>query len=620
MQMTASALAVSFAIQLVFSPTSVRTQEARADDGDVLAHAPDVHPFLIALQAQPGAPSIFLQGLYAEGGGLTGFVLSQRLVLGSFDPSPNDECATAIPIGGGLVSGNTLRATTSSPTGSCGAMGNDVWYAYTATCTGEAVASFCRGVARAGFDAAIAVFDLTCGSLSEIICDDGTCDGDAEVSWAAGVGRTYYVAVGGSQGRRGSFVLWVNCTPSSLGAPDPTLLPVATTAHVPLTAAYDVLDVPSIPAGGSYEDPTTNVIVHKLTSSSFPAAGFRWGHAYAEGGDEVSLPYDGETRSIHVYTSDGSHRLIDFTPKNGVDNPRTLTGALAPWGDLGLSFSNDPTTPYYVYISTNGGNAIRRFDLRTLTEAPGEGWPVTGETQATWLHQSENDDFFVWMRGANGNTIVGYEPSSGTKKIYTNPALNEPRIDRAGRYVGISMNVPQNALLVWDWQTDAITWSTNGAVPFAHNASLKRRWLSVDWNMSYPPDFTRFIPDIPGSVTHIGGPANATLVHGNGNWIQNPADPDDQWAAFLHYGSLRPLEEYWLAPGGIVLITANGERRLLAHAYNTTSNYTFLSFAKFSPDGHYVLFTSDMNGSSRSDLFLAELPRGSVALAQSDGR
>jgi hypothetical protein len=58
----------------------------------------------------------------------------------------------------------------------------------------------------------------------------------------------------------------------------------------------------------------------------------------------------------------------------------------------------------------------------------------------------------------------------------------------------------------------------------------------------------------------------------------------------------------------MVLITANGERRLLGHPYNTTSTYTFYTFAKFSPDGAYVLFTSDMDGAGRSDLFLTELP------------
>lgn len=52
---------------------------------------------------------------------------------------------------------------------------------------------------------------------------------------------------------------------------------------------------------------------------------------------------------------------------------------------------------------------------------------------------------------------------------------------------------------------------------------------------------------------------------------------------------------------------------MLGHGYNTALSYSLLSFAKFSPDGRYVLFTSDMNGSPRSDLFLAELPTGSVS-------
>ncbi|HEV8150859.1 MAG TPA: Ig-like domain-containing protein, partial [Gemmatimonadales bacterium] len=392
---------------------------------------------------------------------------------------------------------------------------------------------------------------------------------------------------------------------AALALPDPTLLPAATTAQVPLTSAYNALNVPSIAPGGSYLDPTTNTKIYKLTSATFPTSSANWGHDYSEGNDEVSLPYNGNTRAVMVY-SGGSHWLLDFTPGVGVSNPRLLTGNLAPIMDLAFTFSSNPATPYYAYVSR--GSTIYRVDIRTMTEAPGNGWPVTGETSAVWLHQSENDGMFVWMRGAAGSTIVAFEPSTNTKKTYTNSGLNEPRIDRAGRYVGIAMN--GNGLFVWDWNTSSIIWTTPGdpGIPYAHTASLRRRWMGVDWNMSYPPDFTKFIPDVPNSATHVGGPANATLVHGNGNWIQHPADLDDQWALFTHYGSLRPPESYWLAPGGMVLITANGQRRLLGHPYNTTGNYTFFSFAKFSPDGKYVLFTSDMNGSARSDVFLAELP------------
>jgi hypothetical protein len=383
-------------------------------------------------------------------------------------------------------------------------------------------------------------------------------------------------------------------------------LPEATVAQVPLTDAYDALNVRALPAGNWYLDPTTSAKIYKLTSGTFPTLGANWGHDYAEGGDEVSLPYNGNTRAVLVY-SGSEHWLIDFTPGTGVSNPRQLTGSLAPFTDLAFTFSNNPATPYYAYASN--GASIVRFDLRKMAEAPGSGWPQA-EANAVWLHQSENDGMFVWMRGAKGSTMAAFEPATNTKKTYTDASMNEPRIDRAGRYVGLSMNSPPNGLSVWDWNTSSIFWSAPGdpGVPFAHVASLRRRWMGVDWNMAFPPDFSAFTADLPDSVAHVAGPANGTLVHGNGNWIQPSADINDQWALFTHYGSLRPPESYWLAPGGMVLVTAAGQRRLLAHPYNTTGNYTFYSFAKFSSDGAYVLFTSDMDGSGRSDLFLAELP------------
>ena len=406
-------------------------------------------------------------------------------------------------------------------------------------------------------------------------------------------------------------------TPARAGVPDPTLLPVATTSQAPLTSAYNALGVPSMAAGTSYADPTTHVKIYKLTSGSYPVASGHWGHDYPDGGDEVSLPYNGSTRAVLVHQNGGTggpYFLVDFTPGAGVSNPRQLTGTLAPWIDLAFSFSNNPATPYYAYVASGGGSGggtIRRFDIRTMTEAPGNGWPRT-DIDPIWLHQSENDGLFTWLRGANGHTAVGYEPSTGTLKTYTNAGLNEPRIDRAGRYIGLAFDNPWGANYIWDWNTNTIAWTTPGdpGPDFGHVASLRRRWLGVDWNLSFPDQFSMWTSDVPNSLTHIGGPAPGTLVHGSGNWIQHPADLNDQWAAFLTYGVLQPTEPAaWLAPGGIILITPNGQRRLLGHAYNTTSDYTYFSFAKFSSDGQYLLFTSDMNGTGRSDVFLAELPQ-----------
>jgi hypothetical protein len=401
--------------------------------------------------------------------------------------------------------------------------------------------------------------------------------------------------------------------PAGVSLPDPTQLPVATPAQVPLTTAYDALNVPTLAAGSSYQDPTTSVRVYKLTSSASPAPGSSWGHDYSEGGDEVSLPYAGNTRAVLMQqngASGGPWWIVDFTPGSGVGNPRRLAGNLAPWTALSFTFSNNPATPYYAYVA--GSTTIRRFDVRSMSEAPGNGWPVT-DSSPTWLHQSEKDAFFVWLRGANGDTIVGYEPSTGAKKTYTDAGLNEPRVDRAGRYVGVSMNKPPNGLRVWDWLTNTVVWSTGGdparAPQFAHVASLKDRWMGVNWGLTWPGEFTMFTPTVPDSAVNIGGPANGSLTYGNGNWIQSPASPEDQWALFSNYGSLAPTGAAWLAPGGMIFVTANGERRLLGHPYNTTGTYNYMSFPKASPDGRYVLFTSDMNGSGRTDLFLAELPQ-----------
>ena len=409
-----------------------------------------------------------------------------------------------------------------------------------------------------------------------------------------------------SEGQSGTALITVT-VPSSGGTPDPTLLLVATTSQVPLTGAYNALNVPAIAAGGWYLDPTTGVKIYKLTSGTFPTSSPNWGHDYSEGGDEVSLPYNGNTRAVLVRQNGGAWWLVDFTPGVGVGNGRQLAGRLAPCFDQSFSFSNNPATPYYAYVSNC--SAIIRFDIRTLTEAPGNGWPIS-ESNACWLQQSENDGLFTWLRGQSGPTVAAFEPATNTLKTYTNSGVNEPRIDRAGRYIGLSMNSPPEALFVWDFTTSSIIWQTSGdpGIPFSHNASLRRRWLVVDWNSSAPHQYAMFIPDVANSGQYIGGPANANDFYGNGNWIQHPADLNDQWAVFSTMEGLQSSGGGWLAPGGMVLITPNGQRRLLGHPYNTGTNYTFYSFVRFAPDGRYVLFTSDMDGSGRNDVFLAELP------------
>src|SRR5207245_2092981 len=332
---------------------------------------------------------------------------------------------------------------------------------------------------------------------------------DASVATVSGSGLVAAVAVGGatitatSEGKSAGAAITVT-TPSSGGTPDPTLLPVATTLQAPLTAAYDALNVPAIAAGGSYLDPTTGVKVFKVTSATFPTTSTNWGHDYAEGGDEISLAYHDSTRAVLVH-GDGGYWLVDFTPGArgaSVGNGRPLTGGFAPVHDQAFAFSTNPATPWYAYVSN--GSAVRRLDIRTMTEAAGDGWPVANEPEAVWLQQSENDGLFVWMRGQTGPTVVGYEPATATLKTFSDSGIDEPRIDRAGRYVGLTMARPAEAPSLWDWSADSLVWRTNGdpGIPFIHVASLGHRWYGVDWNEARPYQYVVFDP-VAQSATRL---------------------------------------------------------------------------------------------------------------------
>jgi hypothetical protein len=417
------------------------------------------------------------------------------------------------------------------------------------------------------------------------------------------------------------------------GVPDPTLLPQATTTQTHKLPEYDALGVPGLAHGQFYLDPTTLQKVYKLTDAAFPSANREWLHGYFEGGHLISLPYkpDGTRAILITPCCDGYYWLVDFkpgaTPQDNavVGNARPLpasgSGALNPWTDGAFTFSNKAGTAFYAYVARPEG--IYRIDIRDLSRQDGDGWPVY-TSQPVWIHQSMDDGMFTWMTAASHN-VFAYMPAGNANwtsnpKVYTDlpgESLNEPRIDRGGRYVGISMTTPMNAVRVWDTDTDAV-WQAGSTVPFAHQAGLRHRWYGEAYNDTAPFQFSKFDPQA-SSITRTGGPAASDAIDASGSWIQPDAALDAQWALFCHFGSLAPPDHdpndpsrpwSFLAPGGMIYV--NGQtgapRYLLAHPYNRHPEYAHHTYAQPSPDGRFVLFTSDMNGYGRSDQFIVEVP------------
>ncbi len=137
-------------------------------------------------------------------------------------PAPaNNECSGATTCTDGTVGFSTAGATNSSYTipASCNvgggtAINKDVWFGYTASCTGTATASTCG---QAGFDTNIAVYSgPSCPGASSTVlaCNDNGsgCSGStSSVYWDAVAGQTYFIRVGSPGTGSGSGSLTMSC-------------------------------------------------------------------------------------------------------------------------------------------------------------------------------------------------------------------------------------------------------------------------------------------------------------------------------------------------------------------------------------------------------------------------
>jgi len=137
-------------------------------------------------------------------------------------PGGADECANATPIGDGTYGFDNSAATTSAQTNTCGLIGCDLWWAYTASCDGLATATTCNN-GISGLDTVLSVNADCSGTV--IGCDDdgGGCPGTncgfsgSRVVWSATAGTVYYIRVGGYNCCIGAGELTVSCTPGGGG-------------------------------------------------------------------------------------------------------------------------------------------------------------------------------------------------------------------------------------------------------------------------------------------------------------------------------------------------------------------------------------------------------------------
>lgn len=127
-----------------------------------------------------------------------------------------DNCADATPLTLNVPKVGTTVGLTPSPglVPSCESAGGgqntsgDGWYTFTPTVSGQTTVNGCTDAA---YDMIMVVYSGTCGSLTEVGCDDDFCGGGSasRVQWTATANVTYRIRVTGWHGATGSFSIVV---------------------------------------------------------------------------------------------------------------------------------------------------------------------------------------------------------------------------------------------------------------------------------------------------------------------------------------------------------------------------------------------------------------------------
>ncbi len=137
-------------------------------------------------------------------------------------PPLNDACASAVPIGPGTWGFSNLEATNDGPA-SCGGIGADLWYSYTAPHDGTIIVSTCGTHDNYALDTVLAAYTGVCGTLTEIVCNDdntGQCGSldtgtlrDSYISFSMTRNTRYLIRVGGFGSTSGQGLLRVSVSP-----------------------------------------------------------------------------------------------------------------------------------------------------------------------------------------------------------------------------------------------------------------------------------------------------------------------------------------------------------------------------------------------------------------------
>ena len=361
---------------------------------------------------------------------------------------------------------------------------------------------------------------------------------------------------------------------------NPLLLPQPTGNGTPPGTA------PALPAvGDGWTDAQSGVRVWRVSAGH---------HDYSNGPLQISRP----TGSRYtVLVSDGGYQLIDVTPGTGISNRRRLS--VQPSSDICATFSY--TDPDIIFVISGG--TLYRVRVSTNAREDAAGFPMAGMGAGPcWLMNSYDD---MWFSTTSGGQLRVYDVALGT--ISSRAKGGEAYLDRLGGRV-ILTNEGGASQPLWDVRTNATTTVSLPASHFTHGQTAlgSASTLNVDQGQGIMPLYTVDLETntVSTSWTYPGYEPD---FHTAGQWVQPGTAKLKQWILF------GAEAERFANPGpcrkAICLFRLDGTDgvRHIAYHYSAGSDgYWGVPRTTIGPDGHLVMWTSDLGGSN--NVYVAEVP------------
>jgi hypothetical protein len=407
--------------------------------------------------------------------------------------------------------------------------------------------------------------------------------------------------------------------------PQAALLPPVTTSH----RVYAKPPLPALPAaGGKYRDPAFGTEVMRATDErdgAAPGLGTYYSHWPTFNSDSTLLLIRKGTNGAAV--------LKRFDPARfelvgrAEQLPQSLPGEGGPNWESSIWSHDDPRIIYTFASYYTGGMKLYAYDVVTRRFTLLKDFGALGGKR-DYLYQmsvSADDDVFafsqrtagvdqptyyiVWRRSAD--KVLAHEATGGR--------VNEVRVDKSGRYLAVPFNgvQPDGSRGAFrdlsDGRVETLRWNAQDA-PSGHGD------LGAGFNAGFDPWADginrRELSDVhrPRVVFQFKTEA------GQLDWTEDfhgslLADNEDWMTVGTYDQAEVTLPEYGVFEDEIfqVALDGSGRVRRVCHTRsrvlnrNDADNYWAMPKPTVTRDGRYIAYTSNWEGSGRTDLFIAKI-------------